>query len=189
MNLFRTLSGAAVLCLTSAGLNSCINAPDYAEEPTITFKEVRVTHVPAGIEIATDTLEFVLDYRDGDGDLGLDPDDLLNPPFFQESGAPRNRNSYNYFIQPLARNLAGVFVPYLIPGTRLGDYDGRFPRLVEATDTKAAPIRGTMRYKLPLSLDGVSYFEGQVLKFEISILDRKLHESNKITTSEVRLGL
>ena len=191
MNLFRTLSAAAAVCLTAANLISCVSAPNYPVVPEIDFKEVRVTHVPAGTQDAVDTLKFVLNFRDGDGDLGLSPEDLKSPPFNTTTGGHNNRGyGYNYFIQPFIKNATtGQFVLFTTPRPFgfVGQYDSFFPRL-DGGNTKPAPLKGILNYKFPISLDGSIYKAGQVFRFEISILDRALHESNKITTSEVTLG-
>ncbi len=190
MNLFRTLSGAALLCLTGASLTSCFNAPDYPIEPAIDFKDLKVGRFrPGGRLTGVDTLKFSLDFRDGDGDLGLSDDDIKVAPWNTDTGGHNNRGySYNYFIQPFKKDpISGQFVQFVNPGGLVGEYDGRFLRLDKA-DAKPAPLKGVLTYKLPINLDGAPFFPKDVLRFEISILDRGLHESNKITTSEVTLG-
>ena len=100
-------------------------------------------------------------------------------------------NEYNYFIQPFLKNSNGQFVQFVTPPPfgKIGQYDGTFLRLVENLNAKPAPLRGELRYKLPISIDGASFFPGQVFRFEITIMDRALHVSNTITTSEIKLGL
>ena len=191
MNLFRTLRAAALVCFTGAGLSSCLNAPNYPVEPSIDFDKIVVTRRPrVGGVVGVDTLKFVLSFRDGDGDLGLSQGDLSTPPYNQPpASTARNHatNEYNYYIQPFLKNTAGQFVAFVNPGGQIGEYDGTFLRL-DGTDAKPAPLKGTLNYKLPLPLDGAPFRPGQVFRFEISILDRALHESNKVTTSEVTLG-
>lgn len=189
MNLFRILSGGALFCLAGTGLTSCFNAPDYPIEPSIDFKEVQVKHIPSGGgQLARDTLKFVLNFKDGDGDLGLSPDDLASAPFNETTGGHNNRGyGYNYFIQPLIQNDAGEFVQFVNPGGFVGEYDSYFPRLDGETG-KPAPLKGVLNYKFYIDIDGAIFKPGQKFKFEISILDRGLHESNKITTSEVTVG-
>ena len=194
MNLFRTLSAAAT-CLMAGSLTSCINAPDYPVTPEIDFKEVQVVHIPAGTQDAVDELTFVLSFRDGDGDLGLSQDDIKLPPYSQPPQPPvplRNHttNEYNYLIQPFLKNpTTGQFTKFTTPPPfgKIGQYDGTYPRL-DGTDAKPAPLKGDLRYKLPISLDGSVYNKGQVFRYEITILDRALHVSNTVTTSEVTLG-
>ncbi|MGY3090273.1 hypothetical protein ACVWYF_003328 [Hymenobacter sp. UYAg731] len=194
MNLFRTLSGVAFLGLAGVGLSGCLNAPNYSNTPEIEFKEVKVTHI-AGLNgnVGRDTLEFVLGFRDGDGDLGLSDQDLAVAPFNTKTGGHNNRGySYNYFIQPYKKNSVKDFDFFVtpaqppFPGGIVGEYDSQYPRL-NGADGRAAPLKGELRYKLPIFLDGTVFAPGQVFRFEISILDRGLHESNKITTSEVTL--
>ena len=195
MNLFRTLRGVAFLGLAGTGLSGCLNAPSYSTTPEIEFKEVKVTRIP-GVNgnVGRDTLEFVLGFRDGDGDLGLGPQDLAVAPFNTKTGGHNNRGySYNYFIQPYKRNAVSKLFEFFVtpaqppfPGGIVGEYDSQYPRL-NGADGRPAPLKGELRYKLPLSLDGTVFAPGQVFRFEISILDRGLHESNKITTSEVTL--
>lgn len=195
MNLFRTLSTITLLGLTVTGLSSCLNAPNYPVEPAIDFKEIQVTHIPAGVENAKDEINFVLNFRDGDGDLGLSQEDIHTAPYNQAppSTVPQRNhatNEYNYFIQPFLKNSAGQFVQFvtLPPFGKVGQYDGTFLRL-DGTNAKPAPLRGELRYKLPIFIDGASFFPGQVFRFEITIMDRALHVSNTITTSEIKLGL
>lgn len=193
MNLFRTLRGVALVCLAAAALPSCLTPPNYPDEPEIDFNSLTKISVPsAGGQLAVDTLVFAVNFKDGDGDLGLSGSDITSAPFNSTTGGPNNRGyRFNYFIQPFKKNvLNGVFEPYITPGGFLGEYDGRYPRLdsEKEEDAKAAPLRGTLRYKLPVFLDGSVFAAGNVFRFEISIMDRQLHQSNKIVTSEVKLG-
>ncbi|MBD2722692.1 hypothetical protein [Hymenobacter armeniacus] len=186
MNPLRTLAAAAV-CLVGLSLSSCLNAPEYPETPSIDFNSLTmVRNKPAG-QTEIDTLKFALDFRDGDGDLGLSDEDIKVAPWNATSGGPNNRGySYNYFIQPY-KKVNGIFVKFINAGGVAGEYDGRFLRL-DDTDGRPAPLKGTLNYKLPINIDGAPFFPGDVLKFEISIMDRALHQSNVITTSEITLG-
>ena len=192
MNLFRTLRGAAFLGLAGAGLSGCLNAPNYSNTPEIEFNGVKITRIPAATpkDLQEVDLEFALGFRDGDGDLGLEKTDFRNPPFKDSTGG-RNNKGYrlNYFIQPYKKNPStGKFEFFLSPPPfgKVGEYDSRYPRL-NGADGRAAPLKGELRYLLPLFIDGTAFNKGDVFRFEISILDRGLHESNKITTSEVTL--
>ncbi|GAB2868467.1 hypothetical protein [Hymenobacter ruber] len=195
MNLFRTLSGVAFLGLAGAGLSGCLSAPSYSNTPEIEFRDVKVTRIAAANgNVGRDTLEFVLGFRDGDGDLGLGPEDLAVAPFNSKIGGHNNRGySYNYFIQPYKKNPITKAFDFFVtpaqppfPAGVQGEYDSQYPRL-NGADGRAAPLKGELRYKLPISLDGTVFNPGDVFRFEISILDRGLHESNQITTSEVTL--
>lgn len=191
MNLFRTLGVASLVCLVGAGLNGCINAPDYSTTPEIEFKELQVAHVPrSGGLLARDTLKFFINFKDGDGDLGLSDEDIKVAPFNSTTGGVNGRgNGFNYFIQPFLKKGPNGPLEKFVLATP-GDYDGRFLRLddVSGGESKPAPLRGTLRYNLPLELDGAVFSPGQVFRFEISISDRALNKSNTVTTSEVTLG-
>lgn len=195
MNLFRTLRGVTFLGLAGAGLSGCLSAPSYSNTPEIEFRDVKVTRIPrANGNIGRDTLEFVLGFRDGDGDLGLSDQDLAVAPFNIKTGGHNGRgNSYNYFIQPYKLNpVTKKFDFYVTPAQPpfpagvVGEYDSQYPRL-NGADGRPAPLKGELRYKLPISIDGTVFNTGDVFHFEISILDRGLHESNKIITSDVTL--
>jgi hypothetical protein len=206
MTLFRTAKAVALLALASAGLSSCLSPPDFPETPVIEFKELRKIHV-AGTpgpprKTSVDTLVFVLNFQDGDGDLGLGgvnglPSDADAPYLEFDANGRRLRNGSNYHIQPFYKNPNnGLFEPYFSsppggqPG-RPGEFDGRYPRLTKP-DEKPAPIKGELVYKFPAQLDGSvfdgNFYAGLQLYFEISIKDRALNESNKITTPVVTLG-
>ena len=190
MNPFRTLGAVALLALGGAATSGCLKAPDFPVEPTITFNNLRKIYAPPAVAGATpaDTLVFALDFQDGDGDLGLDADDAKVAPYNAQTGGHNNlATSNNYFIQPF-KKVGSTFVPFYTPGGYPGEYDGRYPRLETTTDTKPAPLKGTLRYKLRVPLNRVSYSTGDVLRFEISIMDRKMHQSNTVTTTEVTLG-
>ncbi|GAB3571263.1 hypothetical protein [Hymenobacter daeguensis] len=191
MNLLRTLNGAVLLGLAGAGLNSCIQAPDYSFTPEIDFKEAKNVFTPSvNGNSPRNEITFVLNFRDGDGDLGLSQDDIKQPPYNQPPQAPvplgRNHatNEYNYFIQPELFN-NGVWTAF--QAGIVGEYDGTFPRL-DGTDAKPAPLKGELNYRLPLDLDGAIYKPNQKFRFKLTIVDRAFHVSNTVTSTEITLG-
>jgi len=193
MNLFRILSAIALLGLGWAGTSSCLKAPDFPVEPTITFKQLNSTYVPPSptSSISGDTVEFVIGFQDGDGDLGLDADDASVAPYNSPTGGHNNRSKgNNFFIQPYKLNKStGLFELFYTPnGGYAGENDSRYPRLEANKDAKPAPLKGTLRYKLRLRLNRTDYAIGDVLKFDISIMDRAFHQSNTVTTTAVTLG-
>lgn len=194
MKLFRLLGLGALLALAGTGISSCLSPPDYPIEPNIDFKDIKLVRVPNadGGNIELDTVIVSLNFRDGDGDLGLDDADIKVPPFNTTTGGHNNlgyRN--NFFVQPFKKvgGVNGSFVKFVTPLLPQGKYDGRYPRLDGSVDGKRAPLKGSMTYKLPvLTLDRSNFNVGDVFRFEVSILDRGLHESNVIITAEVILG-
>lgn len=190
MNLFRTLGAVVVVGLGWVSTSSCLKAPNFPVTPSITFNNLKKIYAAPSTPGATpaDTLVFAVDFQDGDGDLGLDADDAKVPPYNAQTGGHNNlATSNNYFIQPF-KKVGASFVAYYTPNGYPGEYDGRYPRLETTTDGKPAPLKGTLRYKLRLPLNRTAYSTGDVFRFEISIMDRAMHQSNTVTTTEITLG-
>ncbi|QJX48129.1 hypothetical protein HMJ29_14790 [Hymenobacter taeanensis] len=178
MALSRTLCFGALL-LAGAGITSCLSAPDYPDVPEITFKSIQQRHV--------DTLTGVFDrvivtvgFKDGDGDLGLNTDDINSP--FNEldlNGQP-NRYYNNYFFQPQLRNSNNQFEDYNLAFS----YNGRYPRLSPSDQGgRKEPLKGDLNFK-------VDFFQGtfppkSVVRFKVKIADRALHESNEVITEPI----
>ena len=80
-----TLSALFIFLLLSA--SACYEAPEFPVEPEISFKEVVFYDTPND---PTDSLVISINFQDGDGDLGLEGDELY-PPFhsfsFVEDGS------------------------------------------------------------------------------------------------------
>ena len=179
MNLFRTLRGIALFSLAVVSISSCSTPPDFPDKPKIEVAGVTVFRLGGNFGLR-DSIEIALKFQDGNGDLGLDDTDNTGP--FAFNGG-RNRYYQNYFLQPYYKNRQGIFVPL----TPRGDANGRFVRLTKP-DAKAGPLEGTLRRALPISLDtAFAYRPGTEYKFEVSIADRSLNESNVVTTNTVRL--
>ena len=193
MNLFRTLSAAAVLAIGWAGTSSCLKAPDFPVTPAITFNQINSIYEPPSATSSQggDTIEFVINFQDGDGDLGLDADEADVAPYNQPTGGHNNlRKSNNFFIQPYKLNKSNnQFEPfYTSNGGFPGENDSRYPRLDIDRTAKPAPLKGTLRFKVRLRLNRTDYAVGDVFKFDVSIMDRAFHQSNTITTTPVTLG-
>jgi hypothetical protein len=63
-------------------VSACFNPPEYPAIPEITFNKIKFIDSPdpAGTLVA-DTLALYIDFKDGDGDLGLDDNDLGSGQF------------------------------------------------------------------------------------------------------------
>jgi hypothetical protein len=163
MNLFRT---PALLGLSVAGLSlsSC------------------------GPRTAIDTLKFSVDFRDGDGDLGLSGDDIKVAPYNAKTGGFNGGSpQYNYVLRPFKRSgTPGNYTYTKFVLSTEGEYDGTYPRL-EKEGARPAPLKGTLTYALPISVDGQVFNPGDTFHFQITIMDRALHTSNTVTTTDVTL--
>lgn len=193
MNLFRTLGAVAAIALGWAGTSSCLTPPDFPATPTITFNQINSIYEPPSAQSSAggDTIEFVINFQDGDGDLGLDPDEAAAAPYSAPTGGHNNLSkANNFFIQAYKLNKStGVFQPFVTSnGGYPGENDSTYPRLEANRDAKPAPLKGTIRYKLRLRLNRTDYVVGDVFKFDVGIMDRAFHESNIVTTTPVTLG-
>ena len=179
MNLFRTLGAVAAIGLASASLSSCLQAPDLPVEPRISENALTVFRRdgPTG---PRDSVEIAINFEDGDGDLGLRPEDTTG--LYTRRGG--NRFNNNYFVQAFYKRRDGVFVP--LPLAPLFSYNGRFMYLPEE-GARPGPLKGVLRYAIVFSLIDPATAAGTELQFKVSIADRALHESNVITTSSVKL--
>lgn len=76
----RVIKGIILFCFSMVAVSSCFEAPEFSDIPTITFKDIKFKEV-GGVSDG-DTLVLYLDFKDGNGDLGLSseyPPDLEVP--------------------------------------------------------------------------------------------------------------
>ncbi|MDO7884169.1 hypothetical protein [Hymenobacter cheonanensis] len=189
MKFYRLASAIGGMGLLAGGLSSCLKAPEYSTTPSISFNQIqRRRYTPTNVkEQVLDTISIKINYQDGDGDLGLTADEVAAQPT-KYSG----RFAKNYFIEPFVKNkatgkyeaLTTVGVPF--PNVyNAGQYNGLYLHPTASTDTKAAPIKGTLTYTLiPFGLGDI-FVPGQTVRFQVSIADRALNVSNTIMTDSV----
>jgi hypothetical protein len=183
---FRLAFSLGSLGLLAASLSSCLKAPEYPVTPSISFNDIQVIRIQkqAGGQ-PLDSIRMTINYQDGDGNLGLSPDERKNPPFDFQKGTNRFYN--NFFVEPFVRNPAtGRYESLVAKGiTTPGAYNGAFPHPTSTTDSKAAPIKGTITYA-PVAFGlGDTFQPRDSVRFEITIADRTPSTSNTITTRAV----
>ncbi|MGI4821323.1 MAG: hypothetical protein ACRYFV_08945 [Janthinobacterium lividum] len=189
MKFFRLAWVMGGMSLLASGLSSCLKAPEYSTTPSISFNSIqRLRYTPTNPrEQALDTIRIKINYQDGDGDLGLTADEVAAQPT-KYTG----RFAKNYFIEPFIKNKAtGKYEPLTSVGVpapnvyNAGQYNGLYLHPTATTDTKAAPIKGTLTYTLiPFGLGDI-FVPGQTVRFQVSIADRALNVSNTIMTDSV----
>jgi hypothetical protein len=64
-----------LISILTLGLSGCFDPPVYPNVPNISFNDLRFVDVPG----AQDSLILVFDFTDGDGNIGLDPDEVFPP--------------------------------------------------------------------------------------------------------------
>ncbi|MBC8082849.1 MAG: hypothetical protein H7Z21_06505 [Hymenobacter sp.] len=189
MALFPTLRFGLLLALTGAAVTSCISPPEFPDTPSIKFERLTVVRQPLSAPgaLPVDSVIVTVSFEDGDGDLGLTPEEYSNPPYQRTNAdGSLNPNHWNYFIRLFVRNpTSGQFEPYTLTPDNLSippdRYYSQFPHL-EPNPDKEAPLQGDLRFGLTYTL-GSPFYPGQEVRFEVSIKDREFHESNTVTTS------
>ncbi len=157
---------------------SCRKFEEYPIEPVIEYQNFLLELNPETGKTERGVLIF--SYTDGDGDLGLGPDDT-GPPFNQ--GSPYY---YNLIIKYFEKQ-DGIFkeVPLLAWNPDSARYDTltfntRFPKLLPEIFEK--PIKGVFNDTLFI-MNPLSTYD--TIKFTAYIYDRALHKSNTIETPPI----
>jgi len=147
-------------------LSSCKKEEKFSEVPYITFVDfVKIPNSHGYDEQARLTIHF----QDGDGDLGLN-DNELNAPFDTSS-----IYYYNFFID-YYKKIDGEYQLLELPSTT----NSRFPRL---SDKASESIEGDISINIFINTyDWSTTYD--TMKLECHIVDRALHESNTITVPE-----
>ncbi len=148
--------------------NSCRKSDTFPDVPHIEFKELAKSTSVNGLDTAA---KLTLFFTDGDGDIGLRSSDTL-PPF-----NPGSEFYYNFFLKYFKKQ-NGVFQELLL----LFPPNQRIPFIANESSNKA--ISGDII--LNLEFAGLPA-DNDTFRFEAYIVDRALHKSNVITSSELVL--
>ena len=169
-------------------LFSCTNVPDFPNTPAIVLKSIDIF---PGVVQGTpnpniDSIKITLSFQDGDGNLGLYPNDTLPP--YNETNADGTPNPFhfNYFIDFFHKQ-NGVYVEKSFSDGF--SFNGRF-FIREEPFTQARPLEGDLDYTFAITKNGVfgsDIFDGDTILFEVQIADRDLNLSNKISTEDIIL--
>ncbi len=160
-NLLRTI--IASLLFVTAG---CTKHEKYPLEPVIKFYSFE--KIPNNYKV-DDKGILTVSFTDGDGDIGLDPQDTF-PPF--NYGSPYYYNCYIDYYE----KRKGKFEKVDLPLTN----NARIPK-VDA-DVPQRGIRGNIEVELYIN-NVLSPYD--TIKFSIYIIDRALHKSNIVETPEI----
>jgi hypothetical protein len=176
------LKYSAALLLLTLLVSGCREEPNYPDEPSIVFDRVdQYTYTKN--RITFDSLVVVVDFQDGDGNLGLrrsklnDSDPDFQPPFDQSSPY------FNNFFANLQLKRGNIYIPYPFPSEFL-NLHGRFPRL--ASDEKEEALEGEIKYTLTNFSNDI-FDPRDTVRFEIFIYDRALNQSNIVYSDDVVL--
>lgn len=82
-------------------ISSCFDPPEYPNTPEIEFAGISFVDTPESAEATADTLVLRLDFTDGDGDLGLDQEDVGEGEYAERYYFRINDNRRYYTDNPL----------------------------------------------------------------------------------------
>ncbi|OUJ72594.1 hypothetical protein [Hymenobacter crusticola] len=173
----RMLGLAMLMLFVSLAVSSCITAPDYPDTPEISFKGITQQYFKTD-DGEFDSVKVTITFRDGDGDLGLKNEDT-NPPYQEKNldGTP-NRFYNNYFLQPQIRQSDGSY-----QNLNVGyGYYQRYPYL--NTSGRSEPLKGDLTFSYKFFAG--TFPKGSNIRFQVSIVDRALHESNTVVTDPLQ---
>lgn len=184
---YHSLIGKLGLLLLSVILMAgCTTEPKFSDSPKISHNKLwfkkGVPYMRDGLPFSEDTLFLELNFQDGDGDLGLSSDDIKKAPYLERNAdQSRNENHYNVLVDFYQKASAQAEWQLVLPRTGALNYSGRFPRL--RTNEERAPIEGVVRFAIPSE----AFPKGQSVKIAYFIKDRKLNNSNIVTSEAVTI--
>jgi hypothetical protein len=174
--------------------NSCLTKPDFPFEPSISFASISKKSILDGNnQLIEDSIFLSINFRDGNGDIGLSPADTLGRFAFRNPDKTLNPFYYNFYCDMYRRNkFTGEYERVKFPTFRdpilgidiEGNIHGRVPPLLE--NARQGPIEGVLRYNIGgLFYDVIGINKRDSIRFEVFIYDRALNKSNVITTPAV----
>jgi hypothetical protein len=175
---------------------SCLTKPNFPFEPSISFSNIIQKTIKDENGIIVDSLILEINFKDGNGDIGLTSSDTTgNFAPFKPDGS-RNPFYYNYYCTLFRRNkFTGEYQRFPMPKIPNTDIEtnlhGRVPPLLE--NARPSPIEGKLQYQTEIStLYNTSTVpnpelinKNDSIRFEIFIYDRALNKSNVITTKSI----
>lgn len=159
-----------VIVLLCGIILACNQKPSFPLEPAITYG--KITNLPISISNDKkppfkDSVTITINYRDGDGDLGISNEEIKKQ---SEEG------KFNYIVKRQLR-VKGKYYDF-DPTPR---HSGNFITLKSAG--KPGPIEGFINYAIDFfPLNGT---KKDTIKFQITIVDRMGHSSNTVTTDSI----
>jgi hypothetical protein len=76
----RLIRGLSLFAIILTGISACFNPPEFPIEPQIEFVSIQYKEYGTGFDTQADSLILTISFKDGDGDLGLDPSEN-KPPY------------------------------------------------------------------------------------------------------------
>ncbi len=152
---FKIVRNLLFMLFAGIVISSCIKRPDYPDYPIIKFK----AFIPEG-----DSAKLIFEFTDGDGDIGLLPEDTI-PPY-----------DANLFLKYYEQR-EGEFVEIepIIP------FNYRIPDI--SRKGKIKTLEGEIMVRINYYYDFASPYD--TIKYSAYIVDRALNKSNVIETNPI----
>jgi len=164
----NTISGKIlrVAIISMIFLSACTKHETYSVIPEITYKSFDKIPTSTGID---NKAYLTISFTDGDGDIGLNPEDTFSP---YNPGSPYY---YNYIIDYYEQK-NDTFVKIDLPITN----NSRIPYV--KADLAERGIKGEIT--IELFFNNIMS-NADSIRYELYIIDRSLHKSNVITTPSI----
>lgn len=174
--------------------NACLTKPDFPFEPSISFASISKKSILDGNnQLIEDSIFLDINFRDGNGDIGLSAEDTIGKFAFRNPDKTLNPFYFNFYCDIYRRNkFTGEYERVRFPTNRdpiLGidvesNIHGRVPPLLD--NNRQGPIEGVLRYNIGgLFYDVLGINKRDSIRFEVFIYDRALNKSNVITTPAI----
>jgi hypothetical protein len=152
-------------------ISSCTRNYDYPVEPVLKFKDFIYVENEKG-EVTKGIL--VLEFTDGDGDIGLGQADTL-PPYHHTGDY-----YYNFMIAMYTKH-DDKYLPVIFPDTTY-TFNSRIPPIVFNGNSKA--IKGEIEYTFDMKIMK-PFLQSDTIRINTYIVDRALHKSNLVITPDI----
>lgn len=155
----------SLIFIVAIAISSCRKPDEFPVQPVITYKSIFATQNAQGFD---DKVTVLLDFTDGDGDVGYKP--------LGENGSPYDDPASQYYDNYVAKlfqfkDTAWVEYPTVLP---LG---GRIPYLTPQGKIK------TLKGEIACDFDVPPAAALDTFRMDIFIYDRSFHQSNTVTTT------
>ena len=155
------------LMIASTILSSCFKNEEYPVEPIITNPT---------LSLVGDSLLLTFDFTDGDGDIGLNPNEL-EAPFDEES-----YYYYNLYIEYFEKDDVEGWVQGLDAEDDSIVFEYRLKPII--VKGKSRGIKGTIEVYMQPYYNAASA-QSDTVKYQITLIDKALNESNPLETGEI----
>ena len=147
------------------GFQACVKPPDYPIEPVLTFKSFSKNGMKQSPSKATDYLDVVINFTDGDGDLGNPEDGKKEDVFIFDTRDKVVSDNYK--------------VPYVAPQGTGNGINGEMILRLYTTCCKypdgSIPCVPSSTYKT------------DTVRYKVWIFDRAGHKSNELQLPDIYL--